>query len=351
MSYIILYISLSIFISFLIYKKTHGIIENFIPYRIILTDRALNPPEFILDKETSFIDDNISKCIQSFYPLKIVKKENIIQYINSNSNSLGICYKYEVNKLFLEKKIKNVTLLHDLYYEYLCIISPKSSGIFQYNQIRNENPVVYILNRQFSIVSKIVKILLPNIIIKQVSSILDLNKNKEKYILFILIPELSNLIDEFAKNNKFLILDFPKENDLYKILFIGDLDTKFDKMNISYIKTINVNKVVNTLKFAKCIIVNKDANINNLIESIYERFEYIRLYNSSNYYRIPMTSFVPEITLKLNIIPLHKHFNNYLRELGIIITNDNPICKNTISTIKCNPDILWENRFKLLGMN
>ena len=122
-------------------------------------------------------------------------------------------------------------------------------------------------------------------------------------------------------------------------------------MNIGEIKSINVNKIVTTFQFSKCMIINKNTNIINFIESIFQRFEYIRLYSSSNYYRIPMQSFSPEIILKINIIPLHMMLNNYLRQLGVITTIDNTICKNTISTIKCNPNQLLENSFRLLGFN
>jgi len=351
MSYIILYIVLCIFISYLIYKKTYGIIENFIHYRVMLTDQVLKPVELLLDKETSFIDDNISKCLKSFYPLKIKKEKNIIKYINSNNNSLGICYRSEVNKLYLENKIKNVTLLHDIYYEYLCIISPKSSGIFQYNQIENINPVVYILKTQFYLVSKIIDILFPKLVIKQVSSINDLKNKKEKYILFLIVPELSKTLDNLSNITKFIILDVPNESDLYKYIYFEYPEIKLDKMNISNIKSMNLKKVVNTFNLSKCIIANKHANINNLVKSIFERFEYIRLYNSSNYYTIPMTSFIPEITFKLNIIPLHDELNKYLKQIGIIQYDDNSICKNTISTLKCNSNVLEQNVFRLLGIN
>ena len=317
----------------------------------LTAEPRLKPIELLLDKETSFIEYNIAKCIKSFYPIKFVKQQNIIKYVNSNNNSLGICYKSQANKLYLENKIQNVRLLYDIFYEYLCIISPKSSGIYQFNQIENENPVIYVLNTQSIIISKIVNILFPALIIKQVGSILDLKNKKEKYILFLLIPELSYIIDDFSNFTKFIIIDLPTEYDLYKYIYFEYPEIKLDKMNISYIKTINLKKVINTFKLSKCVIVNKDTNINNLNKSIFERFEYIRLYNSSNYYRIPMTSFTPEITLKLNIIPLHNEFYIYLKELGIITTNDNTICKNTIATLKCNPSILEENTFRLLGIN
>jgi hypothetical protein len=122
-------------------------------------------------------------------------------------------------------------------------------------------------------------------------------------------------------------------------------------MNISQIKSINVNKIVSTFQLSKCLIINTNTKIVNFIESIFKRFEYIRLFHKSNYYRIPMQSFTPEIILKINIIPLHISLTNYLREIGVIIQEDNSICKNTISTIKCNPQTLHENSFRLMGFN
>ena len=340
-----------ILISYLIYKKTSGLIENFINYRIVLTNQSLYPVQFILDTETTFIDDNFSKCIKSFYPIKIKKAKNIIEYINSNKNTIGICYKGEVNRLYMDNDINNVELLHDIYYEYLCVIAHKDSGIMQFNQIYIEKPIIYVINSQKNLIVPLIKILFPELTIETIPSLIDLKVNNNKYIILFVCPELSIILDEYSMKNKFMILDFPRENDLYKYIYFQYPEIKLDKMNIGKIKTINVNKIVNTFQLSKCMIINKNTNINNFIESIFERFEYIRLFNSSNYYRIPMQSFIPEMILKLNIIPLHNKLNNYLRELGVITQNDNSICKNTISTQKCDSSKLEENRFRLMGFN
>jgi hypothetical protein len=351
MSYIILYIILCILITYLIYKKTYGILENFISYRVLLTDQSLYPIHFILENESSFIDINIANCLKSFYPIIIKKTDNIIKYINNNDNTMALCYKPQANRLYLDNKINNIELLHDLYYEYVCILSPKDTGIVQFNQIYIENPIIYVVKSQKNILLPIVKLLFPNHTVKDISSILQIKENNKKYIVFFICPELSNILDDFSKKNKFLILDMPKENDIYKFIYLEYPEIKLDKMNIGQIKSINVNRIVSTFQLSKCLIVNKNTKIDNFIESIFQRFEYIRLFNQSNNYRIPMQSFSPEIILKINIIPLHPMLTNYLRELGVIIQEDNSICKNTISTIKCNPLTLQENSFRLLGFN
>jgi len=352
MFYIILYISLCLLISYLIYKKTSGLIENFINYRIVLTNESLHPVQFILDTETTFIDDNFAKCIRSFYPIRIKKAKNIIEYINSNNNTMGICYKSQVNRLYMDDEINNVELLHDIYYEYICVIANKDFGIMKFSEIYNEKPIIYVINSQKNLLIPLIKILFPDFTIERIPSLIDLKvNNNKKYIIFFVCPELSNILDEYSMKNKFMILDLPRENDAYKYINFQYPDIKLDKMNISKIKTINVNNVVNTFQLSKCIIINKNTNINNFVESIFERFEYIRLFNSSNHYRIPMQSFIPEMILKLNIIPLHNNLKNYFRELGIITENHNPICKNTIYTLKCDASKLEENSFRLLGFN
>jgi hypothetical protein len=207
------------------------------------------------------------------------------------------------------------------------------------------------VNSQIDILTPLIKLLLPNLTIKSISSILQINTKGKKYIIFYLCAELSKILDDFSKENKFLILDLPKQNDIYKYIYLEYPEIKLDKMNIAEIKSINVNKIVTTFQLSKCMIINKNTTIDNFIETIFTKFEYMRLYNSSNYYRIPMQSFSPEIILKINIIPLHSMLNNYLYELGVITKNDNPICKNTISTIKCNSSLLEENSFRLLGFN
>jgi hypothetical protein len=351
MFYIILYIILCIVISIQIYKKTSGFIENFISYRVILTDKSLAPVQFILDKETSYIDNNLANCIKSFYPIEIRKENNIIKYVNENNNSMAICHKSQANRFYLDGKINNIELLHDIYYEYVCVISPKDTGIVQFNQIYIEKPIIYIVNSQIDILTPLIKLLLPDLTIKSISSILQINTKGQKYIIFYICAELSKILDDFSKENKFLILDLPTQNDYYKYIYLEYPEIKLDKMNIGEIKSINVNKIVTTFQLSKCMIINKNTTIDNFIETIFTKFEYMRLYNSSNYYRIPMQSFSPEIILKINIIPLHPMLNNYLYELGVITKNDNPICKNTISTIKCNSSQLEENSFRLLGFN
>jgi hypothetical protein len=351
MSYIILYIILSIFISYLIYKKTNGIIENFITYKVMLTNQSLYPPEFIIDTYPNFIDKNLSKCIKSFYPIEIKKEDNIIDYVNSNINTIAICNKSKANRLYLDNKSNNIRFLHDIYYEYICIIAPKETGIVEYNQIYIENPIIFVVKSQHDILAPIIKLLFPSHTVKIITSILLFNANTQKYIIFYISPELSQILDTFSKENKFLILDFPKMNDAYKYIYLTYPEIKLDKMNIGEIKSINTNKTVYSFQLTKSLIINKNTNIPNFIESVFQRIEYIRLFNSSTYYRIPMQSFSPEIILKLNIIPLHNEISDYLKKLGVITNNDNNICKNTISTIKCNPMELEENSFRLMGFN
>jgi hypothetical protein len=351
MSYIILYIILSIFISYLIYKKTSGIFENFLTYKVILTNQSLYPPQFIIDSYPNFIDKNLSKCIKSFYPIEIRKENNIINYVNLNKNTLAICHKSTANRLYLDNKVDNIRFLHDIYYEYICIIAPKETGIAQYNQIYIENPIIFVVKSQLDILGPIIKLLFPTHNVEIISSILRFNANTKKYIIFYISTELSQILDSFSKENKFLILDFPKSNDAYKYIYLTYPEIKLDKMNIGDIKSINTNKTVYSFQLSKSLIINKKTNIPNFIESVFQRFEYIRLFNSSTYYRIPMQSFSPEIILKLNIIPLHYEVSEYLKKLGVITNNDNNICKNTISTIKCNPMELEENSFRLMGFN
>ena len=256
-----------------------------------------------------------------------------------------------MNRFYLDDKVNNIELLHDIYYEYVCVISNKNSGIVQFNQIYIEKPVIYIIKSQISLITPLIKLLLPEHTIEIINSFIELKVKDKKYVIFYICAELSKILDDFSKENKFLILDLPKENYIYKYIYLEYPEIKLDKMNIGEIKSINVNKIITTFQLSKCMIINKNTNINNFIESIFQRFEYIRLFNSSNYYRIPMQSFSPEIILKINIIPLHNVLNNYLRILGVITPNDNPICKNTISTIKCNSSLLEENSFRLMGFN
>jgi len=253
--------------------------------------------------------------------------------------------------MYLDHKTKNLQFLHDVYYEYICIIAPKDMGIARYEQIYTENPVIFVVKSQMEMLVPIIKLLFPSHRIRVIPSILQFKTENVKYIIFYISPELSQILDTFSKENKFLILDFPKSNDIYRYIYLTYPEIKLDKMNIADITSINTNRTVYTFQLSKSFIINKNTNINNFIESIFQRFEYIRLYHSSKYYRIPMQSFSPEMILKLNIIPLHPEISGYLKELGVITNDESAICKNTISTIKCNPMELEENSFKLMGFN
>jgi len=317
----------------------------------MLTNQSLNPPQFIIDFYPNFIDNNLSKCIKSFYPIQIRKENKIVEYVNSNINTMGICHKSTSNRLYLDNKANNIRFLHDIYFEYICIIAPKETGISQYTQIYIENPVILVVKSQIDLLAPIIKLLFPSQTVKIIPSILQFNADTKKYIILYISAELSQILDTFSMENKFLILDFPQTNDAYKYIYLTYPELKLDKMNIGEIKSINTNKTVHSFQLSKSLIINKNTNITNFIESVFQRFEYIRLFNSSNYYRIPMQSFSPELILKLNIIPLHNEVSDYLKKLGVITNNDNNICKNTISTIKCNPMELEMNSFRLMGFN
>ena len=350
MFYIIFYILISIYLCYKIFIKINGLSENFITRRIMLTSKSLNPVEFVLDNNSNYIDENFSKCIKSFYPIDILKMDNSIEYINSHDNSFGIYYRSVANSIYLTKKLLNITLMHDIYHEYISIISPKDSGIVKFEQISNEKPRIFVIKNQSKILFPLLNMILPNYKIDIINNFDDIKSNIKKYIIFYITPELSIILDEFSKKTKFIILDFPSNNEIDKYIYLSYPEVNLSKMNISEIKTINTNKTVNTYQFTKSLIINKNASIENLPKSIFQRFEYIRLFNSSKYYRIPMQAFTPELMIKLNIIPLHKDMYTYFKKLGVITYNDDSICKNTIGTIKCNSKELQENSFKLLSI-
>lgn len=350
MFYIIFYIVISIYLCYKIFLKTNGLSENFITRNIMFTSKSFTPVKLILDNNSNYIDENFSKCIKTFYPIDILKIDNGLEYINSNNNSFGIYYRSVANSLYLTKKLLNITLMHDIYHEYIAIISPKDSGILKFEQISIEKPRIFIIKNQSKILVPLINMILPNYKIDIINNFNNIKSNIKKYIIFYITPEISIILDEFSKKTKFIILDFPSNNEIDKYIYLSYPEVNLSKMNISEIKTINTNKTVNTYQFTKSLILNKNTSIENLPKSIFQRFEYIRLFNSSKYYRIPMQAFTPELIIKLNIIPLHKDIYLYFKQLGIITYNDDSICKNTIGTIKCNPNQLQENSFKLLGI-
>jgi hypothetical protein len=307
-------------------------IELFIPVTITFTDKALSPVIFNYNSPLDFL---IANAIKNIYPIKIVYTSNIINTINKLDNNIGIEYEILVNKYYYKYRDKNIRTLFSLYDEYLCALSLNNNKIVKFIDITQ----VYILKSQKYILEDFIYNLNSKININTIDNYKDLPKIA---ILFILTTEKSPYLDKLSVKNKLYFITIPK------IEFLDYINIIYSKMNIAGIKNQNINKIVNTYKFPKILFTNKYTNLDKFLETVYNNIEYIRRANTSPYYLIPMERFTTESITYLTYIPNSKYLLEYLKTLQIITNNSDPICKNVIGSVKCSPDVLNSNKYRLL---
>ena len=84
---------------------------------------------------------------------------------------------------------------------------------------------------------------------------------------------------------------------------------------------------------------------------MFEGLDYFKTFVSDKNVKYIFESIRPEKMIVISVIPLHPAVEQYYRELFIYTDNQDPICiNNTVSAIKCQPETIFNNRFKLLNL-
>jgi len=339
-SYIFL---LFIIITCLFYRYDEN--EHFISKTIELTDLTLNPIIFQLTTPFSL---DLVKVIARHIPITLKTNTNRLELIADNSCNL-IDNFFKTNRT----QYRYVTALFP---KYLTIITHIDNNIITFDQMLTNRTIsnIYILDY-----------INPKIIKKMLMVLLNTNRFNYIYIdkfpikiemnafYCVLSSEYNDDLIRLSEQNKFFIIELPERHRNYLQFTVEFPNTLISKYDISFQNGFNKNRIIFSFRDFFCLWsfdYVSEHKIYTLTKTIFENIENIRTGFSNEMNKYIMQYLRPENMIKITIIPNHRGVDKYYRELQIHTNNSNQICVNTISTINCQPNTLFENRFKLLNL-
>ena len=205
----------------------------------------------------------------------------------------------------------------------------------------------------------------PKIIEKMIRSLV--NSDRFNYIYINKFPEIirqdayycmlsseyNNDLETLAKNNKFFIIELPEKHPNYINFRLNFPSLTISKYDISLQSGINIKKIIFAVRDILCLWSFSNVSeykIYTLIKTLFKNIENIRASFTNKNTTLIMEYFRPEHMITIPVVPIHIGVKKYYHELKVYTYNNDPICINTITSIKCSPDILFENRYKLLNL-
>ena len=320
--------------------------EHFLSKTVELTDLTLNP--FIYQTTTPFSKE-IFNVLSRHIPI-IIKNTNRDTVELISDNSCNIIYQ------FLKTKKTKYRYITALFPKYLTILTHIDNNILTFDEMINNQSIhnIYILDyKNPEIIKKILTILLNTDRFNYIY-IDKLPKKIEKNAYYSLLSSEYNIdIYNLSKSNNFFIIELPERHPNYLELIIEFPHLSMSKYDISFQRGFNKNKIIFSIRDFFCLWsfdYVPDYKVYTLIKTIFENLENIRTGFTSEMDKYIIQYLRPENMIKITIIPNHNGVDQYYRELEIYSHNSNQLCINTISSIRCQPDTLFENRFKLLNL-
>jgi hypothetical protein len=339
-SYIFL---LSIIILCLLYGYTKK--EGFISRTLEFSDMTMDP---INVEITTPFSDNFFNILGKYIP--------IIRYNKKDPAEIFLDYTCNIIYNFLKKKKTDYRYVTTIYPVYLTILISSSNNIITFDNMLANQTIknIYIFDNAN-----------PRIIEKMIRSLV--NSDRFNYIYInkfpniirqdayycILSSEYNNDLDTLAKNNKFFIIELPEKHHNYINFNLNFPSLTISKYDISLQSGINNKKIIFTVKDILCLwsfTHVSEYKIYTLIKTLFQNIENIRNDFTNKNTKYIMEYFRPENMIIIIAVPTHNGVKKYYHELKVYTYNNDPICINTITSIKCSPHILFENRFKLLNL-
>jgi len=344
----IFYIIVITIIILLIYSN-YNKNEHFIERTIEFSDLALNPINVSYNTfDTQSVSIRFFKILGKFIPLihDTTKKPEIF-----NDKKSNILYQY------LKENKTNYRFITQLYPKYLTILTSYSNSILTFNNMLNNNTIkdIYILeSNEHKIVQNMLEILFKKkkynyIFIYQFPKIL--NKNAY-YALFS--NEYNGDITALAPYNNYVIIEFPEKHPNYqelKFKFQSLIITKYD---VSLQMAHNLKKIIYAITDYQCLWTYdyvSEMKIYAFTKTLFSNIETVRASFKNENLQFLFQNLRPEKMISISVIPTHRGTVKYLHELKLFTYKEHPLCVyNTVTTTSCEPDVLYDNRFKLLNL-
>lgn len=332
-SFFILFIILIVVLYAVSRQKSSNPREYFLSNTIELTDLTLSPIRISLSNATQ---RDFFQSLMRYIPLTVSKPPQIITAPKS----------LMINQYQRQSK-ENLRLVTNLYSVYLTVISEKDSMIYTYDDILTKRPEIQIVGGADLV--PLCKTLFPNRQIKQIEQLPKILQRDVVYVFWD--TEYSPILNRLSVDNKFIIADFPQKHPVYDIVQFSYPNLFAAKYSVIDQGSINTKKVVYSLKDTISLWTTSEVQervIYNFIKTLMEHIEDIRSGIRNKYSRKVFEELRPENMIEIDLVPYHKGVVQYFRELQIYTDIADPVCVNTITTIKCNPARLWDNRFRTI---
>ena len=320
--------------------------EGFISRTLEFSDMTMNP---INVQITTPFSDEFFHILGKYIPL--------IQYNKKDTVEIFLDYTCNIIYNFLKTQKTDYRYVTAIYPVYLTILISSSNNIITFDNMLSNQTIrnIYIFDYMN-----------PQIIEKMIRSLV--NSDRFNYIYInkfpniieqdayycILSSEYNNDLDTLAKNNKFFIIELPEKHHNYMNFRLNFPSLTISKYDISLQSGINNKKIIFTVKDILCLwsfTQVSEYKIYTLIKTLFRNIENIRNDFTNKNTKYIMEYFRPENMIIIIAVHTHDGVKKYYHELDIYTYNNDPICINTITSIKCSPNILFENRFKLLNLN
>lgn len=339
-SYIFL-ISVIILVLLNPYKKK----EHFIQRTLEFSDMAMDP---INVKVTFPFTKEFYSVLGQYVPLMQKRSNQKIELVADNLSN--------IIKDYLDTKKTKYRFITSLFPKYLNIITLTENRIITYNDMLEDNTIntIYIFDYfNYNITKKILEILFGTSKFKYIHITNFPKKLQTKAYYCIMTSQPSPTVSDLSKFNNYFIIEFPEKHPIYNRLKLTFPSIQIDKYDIQHQNASNIKKIIYSLRDYLCLWsfdYVPEKKIYTLIKTIFENIESIREGFKDKDIKLVMEYLRPENMISISVIPIHPGVERYYRELEVYTYNDDPICLDTITTIKCQPKVLFENRFKLLNL-
>ncbi len=344
----IFYIIVITIILLLIYSN-YNKNEHFITRTIEFSDLALNPINVSYNTfDSQSVSIRFFKILGTIIPLVNNPAQKPEIFTDTKSN---ILYQY------LKENKTNFRIISQLYPKYLTIITSYSNSILTFDHMLNNNTIkdVYILeNNKHQIVQKLLEILFKKkkynyIFIYKFPKIL--NKNGY-YVLFS--NEFNYDITNLAPYNNYVIIEFPEKHPIYRELKFKFQSLTITKYDVSLQMAHNLRKITYAITDYQCLWTYNyvsEIKIYSVTKILFRSIEMIRSSFQNENLKFLFQNLRPEKMIIMTVIPTHPGTIKYLHELKIFTYKEHPLCiYNTVTTTNCDPNLLYENRYKLLNL-
>lgn len=324
--------------------------ETFLSNTIEITNLTIKPIKIGC---RNIIENHLLNSMKKYIPIDVVNYETYNDIYNDKTLDMGFLPRSLATTIYRDNPIQ-INYVCSIYSVYLNLLVIPDSKLYTYDDIlKLKNIKIFIIEENLKNVLSILfkGIRIEFIIIKNKFNINLRDMIGSKGILAFWTPENSNEINELANNNnKFLIIKLNEKTDI-QLLSLNYPTLQIKKYDIRNQKSFNIEKVIYTIKNTICLYTRNNFSNNRIykfIETLFTFLFEIRIGVKDPLSKLTLEELRPEKLIEIPIVPYHNEVTVYFKKLNIFTNEENNICLNTMTTRNCNPDLLENNKMRLI---